>query len=126
MRQNAGTFATALERANNVQQVSIITLFGWRCTKMFEAFVRVVERIDTGTPAFVTEWRIGNHVVKGLNLTVVTGKERIRQRVALLDQRRGVVVQNHVHPRQTGGGRVLLLAIERDLGAGFITHFQQQ
>ena len=39
----------------------------------------------------------------------------IGQRVALHDERRGIVVQDHVHAGEARGGGVLLLPVERDV-----------
>lgn len=41
-------------------------------------------------------------------------EERVGQGVALLDLRRGVVVQDHVHAGETGSGGILLLTVEGD------------
>ena len=41
-------------------------------------------------------------------------------------ERRGIVVQDHVHAGQAAGGRVLLLPVERDGGARLVAHLQQQ
>ena len=109
-----------------MQQVGEIALFGGRRAEMLESLVRIVERVEAGAPAFVAEGRIGDHEVEGFELPVVAGEPWVRQRVALLDLCRRVVVQDHVHPRQAGRGGVLLLTVERDLGVGFVTHFQQQ
>jgi len=46
---------------------------------------------------------------------VAVFEQRIDDGVALLDLRRGVVVENHVHARQTGGGGIFFLA--------FLCHF---
>ena len=126
VRQNAGAFAGAFQRAHDVQQIGVIALLGRRRAEMLEALVRVVERVDAGAPAFVAERRIGDDIVEGFELAVIAGKKRISQRVALLDQGRRVVVQDHIHARQAGGGGVFFLPVERDLGAGFVAHFQQQ
>ena len=69
--------------------------------------------------------RIGDDVVEGLERVAVL-ELGIGQRVALHDERRGVVVQDHVHPGEAGGGGVLFLPVERDLGAGLVADFQQQ
>ena len=37
-----------------------------------------------------------------------------------------VVVQNHVHARQAGSRRILLLTVQRDVGLRRIAHFQQE
>ena len=66
VRQNAGAFAGALERADDVQQIGVIALLGGRRAEGLEALVRVVERVDAGAPAFVAEGRIGDDVIEGL------------------------------------------------------------
>ena len=109
-----------------MQQIGEVALLGrWRA-EMLETLMRIIERVDAGAPAFVAEGRIGDHEVEGLELAVVAGEAGIGQRVALLDFRCRVVVQDHVHPRQTGRGSILLLAVERHLGMGFVANFQQQ
>ena len=69
----------------------------------------------------------------GLATTIIKGLERVAvlelrigQRVALHDERGGVVVQDHVHAGEAAGGAVLLLPVEGDRGAGFVRHLQQQ
>ena len=81
-----------------MQQIGVIALLVGRDAEMLEALIRVVECINAGAPALVAERRIGNHIVKGFKLSVIAGKQRVSQGVALLNQRRGVVVQDHVHP----------------------------
>ena len=125
MRQDARAFAGTFERANDVQQIGIVALLGGRRAEGLEALVRVVERIDAGAPALVGERRIGDDVVEGLERVAVL-ELGIGERVALHDERRGVVVQDHVHAGEAAGGRVLLLPVERDRGAGLVAHFQQQ
>ena len=94
---------------------------------MLKALVRIVERVDAGAPALVRKRRIGNHVIEGFELAVFAGVQRIRQgAVSAFDERRGLVVQDHVHPRQAGSGGVFFLAVKRDFRFGFIAHFQQQ
>jgi hypothetical protein len=44
----------------------------------------------------------------------------------VLDDRRGTVVQDHVHAGEAGGGGILLLPVEGDLGAGFVAHFEEE
>ena len=69
--------------------------------------------------------RIGDHIVEGLERVAVL-ELGIGQRVALHDQRGGIVVQDHVHARQAAGGSVLFLTVERDRRAGFIGDLEQQ
>jgi hypothetical protein len=68
------------------------------------------------------EGRIGDDVVEGLEGVAVL-EQGIGKRVALLNQRRWVVVQDHVHPREAGSGSVLFLAVCGDLDAGCIGLF---
>ena len=60
VRQDAGAFAGALERADDVQQIGVVALLGGRRAEGLKALVRVVERIEAGAPALVAEtadWR---------------------------------------------------------------------
>ena len=120
----------ALERAEDVQQVGVVALLGGRHAVVLEALEGVVGRVEAGAPALVAEGRIGDDVVEGLELAGGVLEERVGQRVALLDQRRGVVVQDHVHAGQAGGGGVLFLPVERDLDvfavAGLVADLEQQ
>ena len=59
------------------------------------------------------ERRIGDDVVEGLERVAVL-ELGIGQRVALHDERGGVVVQDHVHAGEAAGGGVLFLPVERD------------
>ena len=126
VRKNAGSFAGALQRADDVQQVGVIALLTGRRAEVLEPLVGIALHIDTVAPAFVAERRIGDDVVEGLESPVLAGEERIGQRVALLDQRRGVVVQDHVHAGEASGRSIFFLPVERDLGTGGIAHLQQQ
>ena len=129
VREDARAFAGALERAEDVQQVGVIALLAGRDAVVLEALPGVVLGIEAGAPAFVAEGRIGDDVVEGLE-RVAVGVERAGERVALLDLRRGVVVQDHVHAGEAGGGVVLFLPVERDLHvfavAGFVADLQEQ
>ncbi len=125
VRQDAGALAGALERADDVQQVGVVALLGGRRAEGLEALVGVVERIEAGAPALVGKGRIGDDVVEGLERVAVL-ELGIGQRVALHDQRGGVVVQDHVHAGEAAGGGVLLLPVERDGGAGLVADLQQQ
>ena len=71
VRQDAGAFAGALERADDVQQVGVVALLGGRRAEGLEAVVRVVERVEAGAPALVGEGRIGDDVVEGLERVAV-------------------------------------------------------
>jgi hypothetical protein len=125
VRQDARALAGAFERPHDVQQVGVVALLGRRCAERGEAFMRVVQRVEAGAPALVREWRIGDDVVERAQVALVH-ELRIGQRVALHDLRFGVVVQDHVHACQAGGGGVLLLAVDGELAARLVGHFQQQ
>jgi hypothetical protein len=110
-----------------VEQVGIIALLGGRNAEVPEPAIRIVQRIDPFAPALVAEGRIGNHIVKGFEIAMIgIKKERIGQRVALLDLGGRVVVQDHVHAGKAGGGGILFLTVERYPGGGFITHLQEE
>ena len=123
MGQDAGALAGALERADDVQQVGVVALFGGRHAEWLETLIRVVQRVDAGAPALVGKRRIGDHVVEGLEDAAFL-ELGIVQGVALHDERGGVVVQNHVHAGQAAGGGVLLLPVEGDGGSGLVAHLQ--
>src|ERR1700674_5785018 len=42
------------------------------------------------------------------------------------DQGGGIVVQDHVHPRQAAGGSVFFLPVQRDRSAGLVADLQEQ
>ena len=90
-----------------------------------EALVRIVQRIDAVAPAFVGKRRIGDDIIEGLEGVAVL-ELGIGQRVALHDERRGVVVQDHVHAGEAAGRGVLLLPVERDGSARLIAYLQKQ
>ena len=92
---------------------------------MLEALVRVVLRVEAGAPALVAEGRIGDDVVESLEGVAIL-ELGVGERVALHDQRRGVVVQDHVHAGQAGGSGILLLPVKGDLRAGLVAYLQEQ
>ena len=65
MRQDDGAFTFTVERCNEVQQKSVIAIFGGWNT-VLEATELVVSRIETIRPSFVGEGRIGDSEVEGL------------------------------------------------------------
>lgn len=69
---------------------------------------------------------IGNHKVEGLEVALVGLVERVGQGVGLHHQRGGVVVQDHVHPCQACGGRVLFLAVKGDAGTRLVAYLEQK
>ena len=108
-----------------MQQVGVIALLIGRHAEGLEALVSIVERRKARAPALIREGRISDHIVKGLERATLR-KLRVSQRIALHNQRRGVVVQKHVHPGQTARSGVLLLPVERHRSTGRIAHLQQQ
>ena len=125
VRQNAGPPAGRFERSQDMQQIGVVALLLGRHAVVLEALVGVVLHQHPAAPALVAEGRIGHHVVEGPQHRPFQ-KLRRGQGVALHDLRFGVTVQDHVHPRQTRGGRVLLLPEEAERGAGLVRHLQQQ
>ena len=108
-----------------MQQVGVVALLSGRRAEGLEALEGVVERVEAMAPALVGKGRIGDHVVEGLEGAAVL-ELGMGQRVALHDQRGRVVVQDHVHPREATGGGVFFLPVERNVGAGFVAHLQEQ
>ena len=129
MRQDARAFAVGLYGAEDVQEVRVVALLAGRDAVVLEALPGVLVGNEAGAPAFVAEGRIGDDVVEGLEHAAL-GEERVGEGVALLDLRRGVVVQDHVHAGEAGGGGVLLLPIEGDAhvfaAAGLVADLQEQ
>ena len=70
MWQNYRAFPTAFERANDVQQKSVVTIFH-RWHAIDKALIQIVERIEAIAPCFVGEWRISYDEVKCLEVTVI-------------------------------------------------------
>src|SRR5262249_56398068 len=64
VREDARAFAGALERSQNVQEVSVVALLAGRDAIVLKAPPRVVFGIEPGTPAFVAEGRIGDNVIE--------------------------------------------------------------
>ena len=124
MGQDAGGFARALHRADDVQQVGVVALLGGRLAPG-EALEGVLRWRDAGGPGLVGERRIGDDVVVGAELLAVLELGR-GQGVAREDVGRGEVVQDHVHAGQARGGHVLLLPFERDVLARLGGHLQEQ
>ena len=125
MRQDARALAGAFQGTHDVEQVGVVALLGRRCSEMPEPVKGIIQRVDAGAPTLVAEWRIGDHVVEGLEGVAVL-VFRIGERVARLDDCGGVVVQIHVHAGKAAGCRVLLLPVECHLGFGFVGDLQQK
>ena len=74
MGENTGAFAAAPQRVHDVQQIGVVSLFsGWH-SEMFEPLVFIFHRVQAGAPAFVTERRIGDDVVEGLEPSSIDKK----------------------------------------------------
>ena len=125
MRQDAGAFALALQRPDDVQQVGKVALLAGRCAKMFEALVRIIGGIEASAPALVGEGRIGDDVVERLD-DIAFLEFWVGQRVALHHKRSRVVVQDHVHAGEAARCGVFFLTVERDGGLRLVGNFQQQ
>ena len=125
MRQNARSFAGALERADDVQQVGVVALLAGRHAEGLETLVSVVERIESGAPPLIAERRIGDDVVKVLSVSPSLNLGSASVLPCTIERRR-VVVQDHVHAGQAAGGGVFLLAVERDRRAGLVGDLQEQ
>jgi len=104
--ENAGAFAGGFERADDVEEVGVVALFGGGSAEGLEALVGIVERVDAGGPAFVAEGGIGDDVIEGFE-GVAIEEFGIGEGVALEDEGAGVVVQDHVHAGEAAGGGVL-------------------
>ncbi|MCY1423317.1 hypothetical protein D9M71_390260 [compost metagenome] len=125
--QDAGGFASSLHAADDVQQIGVVALLGGRNAPA-KALIEVILRGEAGTPGLVGKGWICDHVVVGCQQSIVLlvfefGRG---QGVAGEDVGRGEVVQDHVHPRQAGGGDVLLLPFQGDFIDCFSGNFQQQ
>ena len=68
--QDAGAFALAPHRADDVQQVGVVALLGGRLAPL-EALEGVVGGREAGAPGLVGEGRIGDDVVVGAQLLAV-------------------------------------------------------
>src|SRR5204862_6211584 len=113
VRQDAGRFAVALHRTDNVQQVSVVALFGRRHTPgeaLILVAVATLAKGQPGAPSLVGDGRIGDDVVVGAELLAILELGG-GQRVAREDVRSGKVVQDHVHAGEARRSHVLLLPL---------------
>ncbi|MCY1295138.1 hypothetical protein D9M70_444660 [compost metagenome] len=117
MGQDAGGFASGLQTADDVQKVGVVTLLCRRHAPT-ETLVAVILQRKAGAPSLVGKRRIRDYIVVGTQAFTILELGR-RQRVAGEDVRGGEAVQNHVHPRQTGGSDILLLTFQGDVLASF-------
>ncbi len=125
VRQDASGLSRAIHAAEDVQQVGVVALLRRRLAPG-EALELVVRRREAGGPGLVGERRIGDDVVVGAERGLAVLELGIGEGVAGKDVRRGEVVKDHVHPRETGGGDVLFLALQRDVLPRLGGHLQQQ
>src|ERR1039457_2870504 len=124
--EGACALAGASERGNDMEEVGIVALAGGRRAEGFEALIGVVGQVDAVGPALIAEGRIGDDVGEGFEGVADLEFGISSQGVALRDERRWGVVQDHVHAGESGGSGVLFLAVEGDLDAGRVADFQQQ
>src|SRR5699024_8051873 len=111
-----------LERLHHVKQECVVTVLLRRFSETVEPSVLFVETV---LPGLHGERRVGDEVVKGLELLSLE-ELWIRERVSLADVMRLVAVQDHSHSRQSPGGVILLLAIDRQAVGRRVRHLDQQ
>src|SRR6266699_2822446 len=111
----------AFERADNVQQKSVVAIFpGWHA--VFKTLIQIVNRVKAIAPCLIGEGRIGYDEVEGLEILILwliaaaLLKVRIGERIVLPDFGGGVVVQDHVHLSQSGGSVVHFLPVDSHSG----------
>jgi len=121
--QNAGAFAAALQAANDVQQVSVIALFGGRLAP--DETLPGVGRREAGAPSLVRERRIGDHVIVSPQAFAILELGR-GQRIARQDVGGGKIMQDHIHAGETGSGHVLFLPFQGDALTRLGGDFEQQ
>ena len=112
MRKVNRRFASALERSEDVENESEISVFLRRYAKC-EASEFVCAGIETGTPSFERERWIRNNEVEGLQRSLVQLEVWVSKHIVLPDLRRRNIVQDHVHDGQGLSGVIHLLAVER-------------
>jgi len=125
MGQDARSLACALERADYVQKISIVSILGRRHPKGLESLKAVAQRIKAGAPALIGKRRIGDLIIEGFQ-GVAIGELGIGQGVALLNECGGIIVQDHIHLGQTSSACILFLPVERNRRCGFISNLEQQ
>src|SRR6266700_647524 len=105
VRISASAFPRTFERADNVQQKSVVAIFpGWY--SVFKTLIQIVDRVKTITPRLIGEGRIGYDEVEGLEILIfwliaaALLKVGIGERIVPPDFGGRVVVQDHVHLSQ--------------------------
>ena len=124
--QDDGALAAAgLERLDKVQEEGVVAVPGGR-DAVLEAPELVVGGVEAVGPRLGREGRVGDGEVEGLEAAVRALEVGRGERVAAVQLRRRVLVQNHVHARQRPGGVVHLLAVHGDAVRRLIGGLEQQ
>lgn len=108
VRQDAGALAGVFERADDMQQIGVVALLVQRCAQAAKPLGRVVQRVETGAPPRVGKRQICNDLVERFQ-RLAFAEFRVGQGVALHDRGTGIVMQDHVHPGEASGRRVLFV-----------------
>ena len=122
MRQDDRAFSGALERGNEVQEKRVIAIL-LRRDAIFKAAVDVVGRFQSVGPGFGRERGIGDGKIEGFQPIAVCFEERGGERIPAFQFCRGVIVQDHVHLRESPGRVVHLLSVDTDAVRCFIGGF---
>ena len=114
VRHDDSRFSVAVERFQHMEEPREIPVFFRRNAVIRKSPVRVGVRFQAVAPRLVRKRRIHDDKVKPPQLAVFVRILRVGQRVASLDERGFVAVQDKIHLRKSGGGRVFLLTVNRD------------
>src|SRR5690554_704736 len=123
--QDHRALAGAFQAFDDVQQKGVVAVF-LRRNAPHKAVERVFFRVEATGPVFLGKGRVGHGEVEGFQLAVSLLPLGVGKNVALPDLGGGIVVQNHIHARQSAGGVVHLLVEDRQPPRGLIAGFQQQ
>ena len=123
--QNHRRLARTLQRFEDVQQKGIVAVFIRRCA-VLKPLEGVFRHIHPIAPRLVRKGRICHREVKGLEAAVVVFPVGVGEGVVPPDLVAGVVVHEHIHPRQGPGGVIHLLAIDGEAARGHVGYLQQQ
>ena len=110
-------FAGALKRGEDVQQKGIVAVLRRRNAEL-EAPEFVFAGIKAVAPGFGGERRIGHDEVEGLETPSFSLKCGLESVLSCQISAVGTVVQDHVHPRQRGGGVVHFLPVDGKIEPG--------
>src|SRR5206468_10875030 len=84
VRQYHRAFTGALERADDVQEKSVVTIFpGWHA--ICKTLIKIIGRVKAITPRLAGEGRIGYCEVECLEVAVLLLKVRAGERIVLPD-----------------------------------------